>query len=138
MQLFYLDLRSSFSLLMILFLRSTDAWSKISYKTLPHYSVWIDAWITFFKIQQFNLLAGSCEQKCFESAAKILSMSMVIFSFCLKPLNVRKDLTVCQNCHFYSYILIVRDAKFFACLESFSSKLNCVKIEIFGTVSSVF
>ena len=41
-----------------------------------------------------------------------------------------------QNCHFYSYLLIVRDAKFCAGLENFSSKFSCAMIEIFGTVSS--
>ena len=33
-----------------------------------------------------------------------------------------------QNCHFYSYVLIVLDAKLFACLERFSSKLKCAMI----------
>ena len=42
-----------------------------------------------------------------------------------------------QNCHFYSYILIACDAKFFACLESFPNKFDCGMIEIFVTVSSV-
>ena len=42
-----------------------------------------------------------------------------------------------QNCHFHSYILIACDAKYFACLESFSSKSDCGMIEIFVTVSSV-
>ena len=37
-----------------------------------------------------------------------------------------------------SYILIVRDAKLFAWLESFSSKFNCAMFETFGTVRPVF
>ena len=37
-----------------------------------------------------------------------------------------------------SDILTVRDAKFFAYLESFSSKFNCAMIQIIGAVSTVF
>ena len=48
------------------------------------------------------------------------------------------DFLMSQNCHFYSYILIVRDAKVFACLESFSNKFSCAMIEIFGTVNPIF
>ena len=43
-----------------------------------------------------------------------------------------------RNCHLYNYILKIRDAKLFTCLESFSSKFKCPMIEIFGTVSPVF
>lgn len=43
-----------------------------------------------------------------------------------------------QNCHFYSYILIVCDVKFFVCLESFLRKFNCAKIEVFAAVNLVF
>ena len=45
---------------------------------------------------------------------------------------------ISQNCHFYSYILIVRDAKLFDCLESFSNKFSRAMIEIFGTVNPIF
>ena len=49
-----------------------------------------------------------------------------------------KAMFLSQNCHFYSYILIVHDVEFFACLETFSSKFNCVMIEIFGAVKPIF